>query len=186
MRSVVRTARLSLVSLGADDLDALASGVRELAGVTTPAGWPSDTPGEVEMLGFFAGRIRAAPELAMWRIRLMVHTASRTMVGHIGFHDAPEDGRLELGYTVLAPHRRLGYASEAIVGLMDAAAADHDVHRFRLAIAPSNAPSLALAERLGFTRAGDQIDEVDGLEWLFERTWPTQIERVPGTIRPDS
>jgi RimJ/RimL family protein N-acetyltransferase len=36
------------------------------------------------------------------------------MLGHCGFHDPPNAGLLELGYTVLEQHRRQGYASEAI------------------------------------------------------------------------
>lgn len=172
MQPIVVTARLRLVALGVAELDALLAGASEVAGVRIPPDWPHATPGEAAMLEFFAARMRAAPELAPWRVRLVVASATGAMVGHIGFHDPPEDGRLELGYTVLAAHRRNGYASEAIIGMMSAAAADHDVHRFRLAIGPGNSASLALAARLGFVEVGEQHDDVDGAELLFERTWP--------------
>ena len=40
----------------------------------------------------------------------------------------------------------------------------------RASIAPDNAPSLRIAERLGLRRVGEQIDEIDGLELVFERS----------------
>jgi RimJ/RimL family protein N-acetyltransferase len=39
----------------------------------------------------------------------------------------------------------------------------------RASIAPGNTPSLRIAERLGFVQVGEQIDEIDGLELVFER-----------------
>ncbi len=79
---------------------------------------------------------------------------------------------LELGYTVLAAYRRQGYATEAIIALMEEASIEHGVHRFRLAISPTNAPSRALAIKLGFEVVGDQLDPDDGPELLYERHWP--------------
>ena len=172
MQSTIDTERLRLVTLAAHDIDALLGGSSELRGIVIPSAWLRNNPDERAMLLYFAGRIRSSPELAPWRLRLMVCRADATMIGHVGFHDPPTDGRLELGYTVLEPHRRRGYASEAVTALMSAAASDHDVHRFRLAISPDNQPSLAMARNLGFDHVGDQIDEVDGLELLFERSWP--------------
>jgi RimJ/RimL family protein N-acetyltransferase len=172
VRPIVVTTRLELVALGLAELEALSAGAPEVAGARIPPDWPHATPGEAAALEFFTLRLREDPELAPWRIRLMVASATRAMVGHIGFHDPPEDGRLELGYTVLAAHRRNGFAAEAMIGMMNAAVTDHDVHRFRVAISPGNAASLALAARLGFVAAGEQLDDVDGPELLFERTWP--------------
>jgi RimJ/RimL family protein N-acetyltransferase len=44
----------------------------------------------------------------------------------------------------------------------------HGITRFRVSIAPDNAPSLALAAKLGFQRTGEQMDPEDGLEYVFE------------------
>ena len=102
----------------------------------------------------------------------MADRATTAMLGHCGFHDRPQSGLLELGYTVLEPHRRRGYAAEAIHALMDEAADEHGVHRFRLAISPTNEASTSLALHLGFDCVGEQIDPDDGLELLYERQWP--------------
>ena len=163
---------MQLVALRADELDELLAGVSVVAGVTIPSSWPNTQPAEVDMVRHFAERLRAEPSLFEWRFRLMADRATTAMLGHCGFHDPPTAGLLELGYTVLEQHRRQGYAIEAIRALMDEAATEHGVHRFRLAISPTNAPSTSLATRLGFDHVGEQIDPDDGLELLYERHLP--------------
>jgi [ribosomal protein S5]-alanine N-acetyltransferase len=39
-------------------------------------------------------------------------------------------------------------------------------------VSPRNPASLALVRSLGFRQVGKQIDEVDGLELVFERALP--------------
>jgi RimJ/RimL family protein N-acetyltransferase len=81
-------------------------------------------------------------------------------------------GRVEIGYDVVAGRRRRGYAREAIVGL---AAWAFTTGRARVCVAsvsPDNAPSLALVDSLGFRQVGEQIDEIDGLELVFECPLP--------------
>jgi RimJ/RimL family protein N-acetyltransferase len=48
----------------------------------------------------------------------------------------------------------------------------HEVRRFLLSISPKNAPSLALALKLGFSQVGKQMDLEDGLEYVFELQVP--------------
>jgi len=99
------------------------------------------------------------------------------MVGYIGFHTAPDPeylaelapGGIELGYTVFAAHRRQGYAREACAALMQWARQEHGVDRFVVSISPDNVPSLRLAESFGFRKIGSHMDEIDGLEYIFER-----------------
>jgi ribosomal-protein-alanine N-acetyltransferase len=86
------------------------------------------------------------------------------MVGNVGFHGPPgvnatdSEGALELGYGVLPEHRRQGYASEAVEGLIS----------MPWVRAHANAPSLAIIRKLGFVRTGQHIDPEDGLEHVFE------------------
>jgi ribosomal-protein-alanine N-acetyltransferase len=37
---------------------------------------------------------------------------------------------------------------------------------------PHNAASLAVVRAFGIRQVGEQIDEIDGLEWVFERPLP--------------
>ena len=48
-------------------------------------------------------------------------------------------------------------------------AALHGARVLRAAIAPDNLPSLAMVHRAGFVHVGEQIDEIDGLELIFEK-----------------
>jgi RimJ/RimL family protein N-acetyltransferase len=99
---------------------------------------------------------------------MVLREGGRVMAGHIGFHGPPTDGSLELGYTVFPKYRRQGLAMEAAQAMMDWAAGQAEIRRFVLSIGPSNEASLAMAEKLGFTQVGEQMDEVDGLEYVFE------------------
>lgn len=70
-------------------------------------------------------------------------------------HD--EQGRpdtLELGYVSSPRHRRQGYMSEAVRAVMEHLL-QTGTQRLILGIARSNTPSLRMAEKLGFTPAGD-------------------------------
>lgn len=106
-----------------------------------------------------------------WLLRAFVrHRPQPTMVGFGGFHGRPDArGAAELGYTVFAEHRRLGYAREAVDGLMSWASSVHGVGRFICSIRPDNEPSLGLAHGFGFLQTGTQWDEIDGLELVLER-----------------
>jgi len=44
----------------------------------------------------------------------------------------------------------------------------------RPSISPDNEPSLRLAQQFGFRQVGEQMDEIDGLEYVFETSWPKQ------------
>jgi RimJ/RimL family protein N-acetyltransferase len=98
------------------------------------------------------------------------------MVGSIAFHMAPAPepvrplgpGGVEFGYTIFAPFRRQGYATEACQGLM-MWAQQQGVTRFILSVSPANEPSLRIAAHFGFVKIGAQMDEEDGLEEIYER-----------------
>lgn len=113
-----------------------------------------------------AAQVRDDPPFAAWCLRDVVRRDTGERIGHAGFHDRPKDGTVEFGYTIEAPWRRQGYATEAAEGLI-AFARSSGARAFLLSIAPDNAPSLAIAAKLGFEKVGEQIDERDGLEWVF-------------------
>jgi [ribosomal protein S5]-alanine N-acetyltransferase len=118
--------------------------------------------------------MRREPASREWLVRALVLRAEKRMVGHAGFHGPPGvNGRakadaLELGYTVFHGFRGRGYATEAAGALMDWAAETHGVRRFVASVAPANHASLAVVRKLGFVQTGDQWDEEDGLELVFE------------------
>ena len=108
------------------------------------------------------------PDVTPWLLRALVLRDERTAVGFIGFHAAPDDrGMVEIGYEVLPAFRRCGYASEAAVAMMGWAARA-GARIVRACVSPDNAASLAMMPRHGFFQVGEQLDEEDGRELVFE------------------
>jgi RimJ/RimL family protein N-acetyltransferase len=166
----IRCGRFELVSFTAAFMDALAA--RDLPAAATMLGvtLPNEDwlPEIAQLLRLRRDQLARDPSVQPWLARAIV-LPDRRMAGYIGFHDRPDaSGMAEMGYTVFEAYRRQGIAHDAIRCLTAWATREHGVRRSRVSIAPDNAPSLALAAKLGFVRIGEQIDEIDGVEWVFE------------------
>lgn len=125
-----------------------------------------------------AGQLAAdpRPDSRPWIARSAVTDAAGRIVGHAGFHGPPDSGgTVEVGYAVLPECRRRGYARAILTELLRRAAAAPGVRTVRASISPDNAGSLATIAGFGFTRTGEQWDEEDGLQFVFE---------VPAARRP--
>lgn len=129
-------------------------------------------------------QIAADPASARWIARAVV--ADGAVVGHAGFHGPPDEaGMVEVAYSVDPAHRRRGYATAMLGGLLRRAAAEPGVRTVRATIRPDNTASLATISGFGFARNGEQWDEEDGLELVFDRSagWAgaeeSHVQRVP-------
>jgi RimJ/RimL family protein N-acetyltransferase len=110
------------------------------------------------------------PRDAGWVSGIIWDEANSVAVGAAGFHAAPDaDGRVEIGYRVDPAFRRRGYARAALESLLERAAQEPPVHLVRVSIRPDNLPSSGLALQFGFERIGEQWDDEDGLEYVYER-----------------
>jgi RimJ/RimL family protein N-acetyltransferase len=173
----VVTARLDLVVLSVATLEALANGrtdntATDLAAIVEPGSIDDQD------LAFFLRRSKQAaeqPQIRPWIARAMIlREPVRRMIGHAGFHGPPGVNGLgvatavEIGYTVFPSYRGAGYATEAATGLIEWASEFQKIAHFIASIAPGNRPSEAIMVRLGFTRTGEQWDEEDGLEYIYE------------------
>lgn len=164
----VRSERLELVVLQPDAIDEILAGTSSLA---VPDGWPDEH--DASFLRLRRDQVRRRPEWRPWTVRAVV--LDGRMIGHAGFHGPPgvngpgADDAVEIGYTIFEPWRGRGYATEAARALMEWARAEHGIRRFIASVAPGNAPSLAIVRRLGFEQTGEQWDEEDGLELVWER-----------------
>ncbi len=106
------------------------------------------------------------PSSEPWLYRAAVLRGSSTVVGRAGFHSPPNaGGTVEIGFRVASDHRRRGFALEMARGLLSWGDA-HGARRCLASVRPDNKASLATIARLGFVRIGEQIDEIDGLEWV--------------------
>ncbi|WP_207400641.1 GNAT family N-acetyltransferase [Actinomadura roseirufa] len=118
---------------------------------------------------FRLAQLVRSPGDAPWIVRAAVTEPGGEVVGHAGFHAAPDEhGTVTVAYSVDPAHRRRGYARAMLAALIDRAAADPAVRVVRATIAPGNAASLATIAGFGFAQAGEQWDEEDGLELVFD------------------
>lgn len=86
--------------------------------------------------------------------RLIIERATGLVVGGIGLFWPPEDGRLEIGYGVVASRRGRGYAAEATRALTDFALAAPEVHTVFAKVEVSNPASARVLEKAGFCLVG--------------------------------
>ncbi|WP_020671942.1 GNAT family N-acetyltransferase [Amycolatopsis nigrescens] len=172
MTFVIESDRLDLVPLTPELLrltrDADLAGLGSALGTAVPEHWPCTVPAQRRL-----AQLAADPAELPWLARAIVLREPRTLVGMIGFHAPPDErASVEVGYEILPEHRRRGYAREAVVALEDWAFRTGAARIAVAATSPENLASRALIESLGFRRVGEQIDEEDGLELVFERELP--------------
>jgi RimJ/RimL family protein N-acetyltransferase len=114
-------------------------------------------------------QIAREPEAAGWLTRFIVDTSLVAAIGRAGFHGPPDaEGRVEVGYSVDPAFRRRGYARAALLVLLDWARSDPSIQTVRASIAPGNLASRRLVDAHGFIEVGEQWDDEDGLEMIFE------------------
>ena len=103
----------------------------------------------------------------------LVQPGGGTAVGRAGFHGPPDGrGMVEVGYEVVPWARRRGYARAAMGALLAVSRARADVHVLRATISPGNGASRALVASFGLVEVGEQWDEEDGREAIFELPVP--------------
>jgi [ribosomal protein S5]-alanine N-acetyltransferase len=169
MSQVLSSYRLALELFTADMMRESLEGLacqRMISGFFVPTWWPNERYGALLQRRLW--QLAQDPSHGSFLVRAIVLREEQQLVGHIGFHGPPFDGWLEMGYSVFSPHRRQGIAEEAARMMMRWATEAHQITRFRLSISPENPPSLAMAAKLGFQKIGEQWDEEDGTEWVFE------------------
>jgi [ribosomal protein S5]-alanine N-acetyltransferase len=115
-------------------------------------------------------QLHRSPEVAPWLVRAVVLHPQGTVVGHAGFHGPPDHaGMVEIGFTIAPEHRGNGYAHAVLHALVEEATSHPAVKVVRATIRPDNVASLAVVRRGHFAHVGEQWDEVDGLELVFEK-----------------
>ncbi|MEU5306595.1 GNAT family N-acetyltransferase [Streptomyces noursei] len=171
-RSLTRSPRnVRFVELSGEVMSALLDGdlsaASRMAGVTLTEYFVT---GRARWLWRFRlGQMAADPGRARWMARQAVVGDEGLVVGHAGFHGPPDEvGMVEVGYSVDAPFRRRGYARSTLIELLRRAAAETTVATVRATISPDNVASLATISGFGFAQVGEQWDEEDGLELIFE------------------
>ena len=165
---IVLTSRLDLHPLPLPLIDALLAGDLVRAAALAPYPVTAATfAGDEHVLRLRQAQLRADPSELPWLLRAAVLRETGEVVARAGFHAPPDgEGTVELGYRVQPTWRRQGLASELAAGLLGWARKQGAV-RCLASTVPDNVASQAVLARLGFVRTGEQMDEVDGLEWVY-------------------
>jgi RimJ/RimL family protein N-acetyltransferase len=130
------------------------------------------TEGERGFLGMRLRQMREDERFETWCPNAVV--LEGRMIGHAGYHGPPgvnstqNPEAVEYGYKIFRAWRGRGYATEAALLLMDLAEKRAGIRHFVLAVSPENDASLAIVRKFGFVKTGEQTDEEDGLEHIFE------------------
>jgi RimJ/RimL family protein N-acetyltransferase len=114
-------------------------------------------------------RIRQNPEYAKYLLKVAVLKDNPVIIASAGFHDAPDsDGMIEIGFGVDKKYQGRGYGQELLHGMWSWAVNDPQVKTLRYTVSPDNLISQHIIKKLGFKHMGQQIDEEDGPEDIYE------------------
>lgn len=141
----------------------------------------ANTASPVPLSAYFAGpewrgvwqmrskQVEEDPASAAWVTGVIWDDRQQVAVGRAGYHEPPDpSGTVEIGYAVDPAYRRRGYARAALEALLQRAGREPRVHTVRVTISPDNIASWQLASQYGFTKVGEQWDDEDGLEIIYE------------------
>lgn len=155
------------------DLIALASGAKPpTVGMALPGALPPD------YVAARALRHLAAGKPASWCSTFYIENAEGAVVGSCGFKDAPVDREVEIGYEVAPAVRGAGVGAAAVRCLLVLAADAPEVDRVIANVAPGNAASTRLVQRLGFVATHEWVDASG--ERLIRWCWSTRCTRASG------
>jgi RimJ/RimL family protein N-acetyltransferase len=165
------TPEVRIVHLNGPTFQALAQGDLAAANMASP----------VPLSAYFAGpdwrgvwqmrsrQVEENPASAAWVTGVIWDEQRHLAVGRAGYHGPPDAaGIVEIGYAVDPAHRRRGYARAALEALLQRATNEPQVRTVRVTISPDNLASYELASQQGFIEVGQQWDDEDGLEIVYE------------------
>jgi RimJ/RimL family protein N-acetyltransferase len=122
-------------------------------------------------LAFRIPRVKREPSFAEIGLVLSVEKASSEIIGSAGFHDFPDAaGMIEIGFGIVPEKQNQGFGLELLHGMWNMIAKYPEVKILRYTVSPENIPSMHIIEKLGFQRIGQQVDEDDGLELIYEES----------------
>ncbi|WP_303311333.1 GNAT family N-acetyltransferase [Hymenobacter sp. BT730] len=120
-----------------------------------------------EVVPMAAQFLEEHPEAAEWWLYFFIHPESQHLLGVGGFKGAPNQGTVELGYSI-APHfRHQGYATEATWGMLRFAFAHPEVSQVLAHTLPAGNYSTQVLAKTGFTFQQALEDPEDGLVWQW-------------------
>ena len=177
---VISTARLELHHISADrliDLFEKRDDTFALVGET----FTNPLRNLIDFQGPLAWRVpqvKADPATNKWFVRWIVLKENREVIGSTSFHGTPNaQGMMEIGLGIESQYQNQGYAKEALLGMWRWVLTFPEVNTLRYTVSPENLPSIAVIKYFGFDFKGQQIDEEDGPEDIYEMDRETFLKK---------
>ena len=125
--------------------------------------------------------IKTNPELAKYLLRVAVLKSDPIIIASAGFHNGPDaNGMIEIGFGVDKTYRGRGYGQEILHGMWSWVVENPEIKTLRYTVSPNNLVSLKIIKKLNFELVGEQIDDEDGLELIYEMSKKTYISTFLG------
>lgn len=126
----------------------------EALDIRIPESWPPDLYGPTAMQ-YALTQLNNASEKGWSFWYLAVADEPCELVGICGFKGRPDNmGSVEIGYSILGPYQRRGFATEAVLRLVGWAFSHHNVQEVCAETLPHLTQSIRVLERNGFEFTG--------------------------------
>ena len=123
-------------------------------------------------------QVKADSSCNKWFVRFIVLRESKEIIGSTSFHGVPdENGMMEIGLGIEEAFRNQGYAKEALLGMWRWVSDQPKVKTLRYTVSPDNLPSIAVINYFGFEYKGQQMDEIEGPENIYEMSTEEFLQR---------
>lgn len=178
--SVIHTPRLELHHISVDGIIELFEAKSDVTAIggrnfSNPHKNLIENPGP---LAWRVPQVKEDPSCNKWFVRFIVHAETREIIGSTSFHGAPDaEGMLEIGLGIEDQFHNQGFAKESVLGMWRWAVAEREVKQLRYTVSPENGPSISVIEYFGFEFKGQQMDDVDGPENIYEMSAQTFLAR---------
>lgn len=164
-RTMIETQRLKLVACAEEYLEAFLRDENEMAsllGVRLADGWLQFP----EAIAYTLNFLRDNPENANWGMYFFILKDENLLVGNGGYKGVPDEkGMVEIGYAIAASHQNRGLATEAALGMIDAAFSFPDVKMVDAHTLAEENASTKVLQKCGMDKIGEKLGTEDGDIW---------------------
>ncbi len=114
-------------------------------------------------------QVKEDPEKNKWFLRFITLADSKEIIGSTSFHGVPDsEGMVEIGIGLDERFWGKGYAKEALKGMWLWVCNQPGVKILRYTVSPTNIASAKIIHGFDFAHMGQQMDEIDGPEDIYE------------------
>lgn len=116
-------------------------------------------------------RVKKDPKFADIGLIIAIRKDTNEIAGSAGFHDFPDkNGMIEIGFGIVEEMQNQGFGKELLHGMWQEISKDKSVKILRYTVSPKNLKSMHIIKSIGFDLVGEQMDDEDGLELIYEKS----------------